>query len=71
MTVLGGKKMELSAYRCESNLEVVQSCSCTLAIVLLHLSVQSIPGTRGMEKMMTCYFLILLTCSVLNGNNWK
>lgn len=47
MTVLGGKKMELSAYRCESNLEVVQSCSCTLAVVLLHLSVQSIPGTGG------------------------
>lgn len=64
-------KIELSAYRCESKLEVVQSCLCSLAIVLVHLSVQSIPGTGLMEKMMTYYFVILLTCSVLNGNNWK
>lgn len=44
-------------------------------VVLLHQSVQSIPE-RGVqewsgEKVMACYFLILLTSNVLNGNNWK
>lgn len=69
-----GKKIKLSAYRWESKLDVVQTCLCTLqlfcCINLCKVFLEGESG-RGVEKVMTCYFLILRTCSVLNGNNWK
>jgi len=69
MAVLGGNRY-LSACRCESNLEVVQlfmwSCSCSAASLCARYF-----WNGGMEKVMTCNFAVLLTCSVRNGNNWK
>lgn len=41
----------------------------TVAVIPLHLCARD--SWNGGMEMMTCYFLILLTCSVHNGNNWK